>query len=185
MAGLNEYWIGDKYRVDASRLEIWDGPRRIKLGPIAFRILIYLVQHCDRFVPSDELIKNAVGRAISPEALRFHVTEIYKALGDTERHKTFIRNDRLRYKLIADVRELPASRSDNLPRSLGDNVSILPMPNSVGGDFRFEDFRRYDREHARLTTLENTAHIPLNLGAELVRPNRIPVGTKWITQMVD
>jgi pimeloyl-ACP methyl ester carboxylesterase/DNA-binding winged helix-turn-helix (wHTH) protein len=102
----------DGYELDMGLFELrHDGERR-PLEPQAFDLLAYLVEHRDRVVTKDELVRHIWPDSfISEAALTTRVLEVRKALGDTGRDQKYIRTVRGRgYRFTADVRTGPAAR---------------------------------------------------------------------------
>jgi DNA-binding winged helix-turn-helix (wHTH) protein len=109
------YRVGG-FEVDLSSLELRDPEgSRVEISPLAFDLLLYLIEHRDRVVPKDELFDTLWGDvAVSPSSLSQGIWTVRRALRDTGGAQRVIKNVRGRgYRLVADVEVAgpPSSRS--------------------------------------------------------------------------
>src|SRR5262249_39435889 len=94
-------------RLDLVSHRLWRGNQRVTLGPKAFDVLRYLVQHADRLVTQEEILEAVwPDTHVNPEVVKKYVLEIRKALGDRSDRPTFIETfPRRGYQFVAPVRE--------------------------------------------------------------------------------
>jgi DNA-binding winged helix-turn-helix (wHTH) protein/tetratricopeptide (TPR) repeat protein len=100
------------FAVDIASLELRDADgQHVEISPLAFDLLVYLIEHRDRVVPKDELFDTLWGNvAVSPSSLSQGIWTVRRALRDTGGAQRVIKNVRGRgYRLVADV-ETVASR---------------------------------------------------------------------------
>ncbi|MEM9035210.1 MAG: winged helix-turn-helix domain-containing protein [Actinomycetota bacterium] len=114
MSDNGDVWRFDRVAVDpAARSVELDGEAR-HLEPQAFDLLVYLVEHRDRFVPKAELLDQVWGdQFVSESALTTRVKEVRRAVGDDGTRQAVIRNARGRgYRFVAELSaaEPPARR---------------------------------------------------------------------------
>ena len=81
----------------------------IHVEPQVFDVLVYLVQHRDRVVSKDELIRAVwEGRFVSDDTLTSRVGAARRAIGDTGAEQRLIRTvTRRGFRFVGDVREVP------------------------------------------------------------------------------
>jgi DNA-binding winged helix-turn-helix (wHTH) protein/Tol biopolymer transport system component len=88
--GKNFYKFGN-FRLDAARRLLWKEDQPIQLQPKAFDTLLVLVQHNDRVVSKDELMKLIWPDAFVEESnLTQNIFVLRKALGETPGERRFI-----------------------------------------------------------------------------------------------
>ena len=77
-------YVSGELRVDFARHEVWLRGEHIRLTPIEFNILSYLVKNPDRVVPHKELLTKVWGpdRADAANGLKVHVQHLRQKLGD-------------------------------------------------------------------------------------------------------
>ena len=96
--GLSEEFLGSKGSLSFYTLKqevyAWDGSeqKRIKLGPIEYKLLEYLMRNSGRVVSRDELSQGVWGygdvgydHAASDENIKWHINDIRKKLGQSAR----------------------------------------------------------------------------------------------------
>jgi DNA-binding winged helix-turn-helix (wHTH) protein len=103
------YEFGE-FRLDPTRGSLRCGDQEIEIPPKAFQVLIYLVEHCDRVVPKQELMETLwKGTFVTDDALVQAVLSIRRALGDESDQPRFIRTKpRVGYQFMARVEETAA-----------------------------------------------------------------------------
>jgi DNA-binding winged helix-turn-helix (wHTH) protein len=99
------------FRLDAANQCLWrrshDGANeRLRLTPKAFAVLRYLVEHAERLVTEDELLKAVWPKVhVQPEAIKSQIYEIRKILEDDPKTPRYIETlPRRGYRFIASVR---------------------------------------------------------------------------------
>jgi DNA-binding winged helix-turn-helix (wHTH) protein len=102
------YVFGD-FALDTQRCELCQAGNPIKLEPLVFHVLAYLIQHRDRVVPKRDLLEQLWPQQfVSDWALTRCITEIRRALGCSGRRPQFVKtlygNG---YRFIAAVTERP------------------------------------------------------------------------------
>jgi DNA-binding winged helix-turn-helix (wHTH) protein len=103
------YEFGE-FRLDPTRRSLRRGDEEIVIPPKAFQVLIYLVEHCDRVVPKQELMETLwKGTFVTDDALVQAILSIRRALGDESDQPRFIRTKpRVGYQFMARVEETAA-----------------------------------------------------------------------------
>src|SRR5258708_7405798 len=99
------------FRLDAINHCLWRGEERVPLGPKAFDLLRYLVDHANRVVPQDEILEALWSKSyVNPELVKKYILGIRKVRGDRRDKPAFIETVQKRgYKFIAPVRDESAS----------------------------------------------------------------------------
>jgi len=95
------------FRLDAINHCLWRGEERVPLGPKAFDLLRYLVDHANRVVPQDEILEALWSKSyVNPELVKKYILGIRKVLGDRRDNPVFIETVHKRgYKFVAPVRD--------------------------------------------------------------------------------
>ena len=127
------------FRLDVERLELFERDQRIQGEPRTLEFLAYLVEHRDRVVGKDELIRELwQARAVSDAAIARCASDARRLLGDTERPYRVIETVYGRgYRLAAEVRRSgatgsrPERPSDTEP--LGSSGGPRPVPAPAAG----------------------------------------------------
>lgn len=132
MAGLNllekpVYQVGE-IEIDPSRRTVKRNGQEYHLQLQTFQVLLYLIEHRQRFVTKDELIENVWQvSAVTDNALVQCIVEIRKALGDAPRSPRFVKTlPKLGYHFIAEVTERPPEM--NQAKSSEPNAGITAVP---------------------------------------------------------
>jgi DNA-binding winged helix-turn-helix (wHTH) protein len=117
------------FRLDMQNQCLWrrgdGGPEgRILLRPKSFAVLAYLVDHAERLVTHDELLRAVwPNSVIEPQAVKRHVLALRSTLGDRPKNPLFIETIHKRgYRFIAQVSEIVDSRSIVSTRRVQDLV---------------------------------------------------------------
>src|SRR5215471_13204621 len=106
------------YTLDVERGSLGTADREIDLRPKSYEVLRYLVEHADRLVTKEELIKAVWPDVIATdESLARCISDVRHAIGDE--HQSIIKTVAKRgYKLTAAVQRLPTDQAlDSEPRS--------------------------------------------------------------------
>lgn len=125
-----EYAFGG-HRLDVERRELRRGEALIGLEPQVFDLLVYLVEHRDRVVGKDDLLKAVWGgRIVSDAALATRINAVRRAIGDDGGKQHLIRTlPRKGFRFVAKVRETPGEASNPGVGVTGETiVSGLPLP---------------------------------------------------------
>lgn len=127
--------FGD-HRLDLARRELRRGSDLIAIEPKAFDLLAYLVQHRDRVVTKDDLVRTVWdGRIVSESALTTRINAVRRALGDDGRAQRLVRTfNRKGLRFVGEVRELPAPAAPaaSLPADAKPAIAVLPFENLTG-----------------------------------------------------
>jgi TolB-like protein/Tfp pilus assembly protein PilF len=101
-----EYAFGE-HRLDIKRRELWRGDALIGLEPQVFDLLAYLVEHRERVVGKDDLLRAIWrGRIVSDSALATRINAARRAIGDDGESQRLIRTlPRKGFRFVANVRE--------------------------------------------------------------------------------
>ena len=97
--------IGD-WLVDRNTNSLQRDKERATLQPLSMDILLYLAEHSDRVVTSQELLDTFwQRRVVGDDAVHRRIANLRKSLGDNARNPTYIQTTSKRgYRLIAPVR---------------------------------------------------------------------------------
>src|SRR6185437_3578219 len=100
--------FGD-YRLDVRRRELRRGGIVVELEPKVFDLLTFLVQHRDRVVSKDDLIRSVWnGRIVSDSAVTTRINAARRAIGDDGTAQRLIRTfTRKGVRFIGEVTEIP------------------------------------------------------------------------------
>jgi TolB-like protein/DNA-binding winged helix-turn-helix (wHTH) protein len=118
------------YTLDVERGSLGAADREINLRPKSYEVLRYLVEHADRLVTKEELIKEVWPDVIATdESLARCISEVRHAIGDEKQSiiKTVAKRG---YKLTVAVQRVPTDQaSDSGPRS---GLAAAPSAALVG-----------------------------------------------------
>jgi len=106
---VREY-VFDDYRMDVEAYQLWRGDHLITLTPKSFDVLAVLIEHHDRAVSKDELLRSVwPDCSVTEDSLTQTISILRKALGDDTAHPKHIATIARRgYRFIAPVVEVPA-----------------------------------------------------------------------------
>ncbi len=109
--------IGD-WLVDRDTNSLHRDGERTTLQPLSMDILLYLAEHSDRVVTSQELLDTFwQRRVVGDDAVHRRIASLRKSLGDKARNPTYIQTTSKRgYRLIAPVRYPAAASTTAAPR---------------------------------------------------------------------
>lgn len=95
----------DEFRLDVAARELWRGEEEVSLRRKVFDCLVYLVEHRDRVVGRDELIKAAWKTIhLSDSVLGRAVFELRQSLGDNDDEPRYVKTIRgLGYRWVSPV----------------------------------------------------------------------------------
>ena len=115
--------------------------------PQVFDVLVYLVQHRDRVVSKEELIRVVWdGRFVSDDTLTSRVGAARRAIGDTGAEQQLIRTvTRRGFRFVGDVREEPDTNAT--PAAIQP-----PIPDAVGPPHRIRFCKTSDDVHLAVAT---------------------------------
>src|SRR6266511_4428171 len=120
------YSFGE-WRLDTRLHELRCAGKPLKLEPKVFDVLLYLIEHRDRVVSSEELVEHVwAGQFIGDAALIRCIVAARRTIGDSGRVQRCIKTLRNRgYRFVALVEE----RIDALPEEEG---QAAPLPSLTG-----------------------------------------------------
>jgi TolB-like protein/Tfp pilus assembly protein PilF len=126
------YQFGD-CSLDTGSFELSRAGKHMALEPQVFRLLVYLIENCDRVVTKDEL-HEAIwnGRIVSDGALTTSINLVRNAVGDDGKTQAIVKTFRRRgFRFIADVTEISekiqASPSSLSPQADIPSIAVLPF----------------------------------------------------------
>jgi TolB-like protein len=122
--------------LDTDQRELTRGSERVALGPQAFDLLVYLVQHRERVVSKENLLEGVwSGRFVSESTLSSQINAVRKAVGDTGEDQRLIRTfARKGFRFVGHVRQersragASAQPDLHLGRAEPQDVPTLPVP---------------------------------------------------------
>ena len=132
--------FGD-HRLDIERRELRRGAELIDLEPKVFDLLAFLVQHRDRVVSKDDLLREVWGGLIvSESAITTRINAVRRALGDDGTAQRLVRTfTRKGIRFVGEVTEMsdPATRAAGGPLSRPPaadkpSIAVLPFQNMSG-----------------------------------------------------
>jgi DNA-binding winged helix-turn-helix (wHTH) protein/tetratricopeptide (TPR) repeat protein len=110
------------FHLDLMNERLWCGAKQVPLRPKAFVLLRYLVEHAQRLVTQEELLKAVWQRTyVSEGLLRGYIRELREVLGDEAKAPRFIETAARRgYRFIAPVTTTPSvlSLKSRVPNTL-------------------------------------------------------------------
>jgi DNA-binding winged helix-turn-helix (wHTH) protein/TolB-like protein/Tfp pilus assembly protein PilF len=127
------YQIGE-YVIDTARYRISGGDAALSVEPKVFDLLVYLIEHRDRVLSRQELLREVWdGRPVSDATLSNHVKSARKVLDDSGELQKTIQTIRGRgYQFIAPVVEIteapPAAAAVKTPASATAAAAPAPAP---------------------------------------------------------
>jgi DNA-binding winged helix-turn-helix (wHTH) protein len=115
--------------LDLPQVELRRSGVRVPVEPQVFEVLAYLVNHCDRVVPKEELMDNVWGgRFVSETAVTSRIKQARQAIGDNGQAQRLIRTVHGRgYRFVGPAREMgpvPASRHEPVHYAVSDGLQI-------------------------------------------------------------
>jgi DNA-binding winged helix-turn-helix (wHTH) protein/pimeloyl-ACP methyl ester carboxylesterase len=116
--------------IHCDRRELSRAGSVVHVEPQVFDVLVHLVQHRDRVVGKDELIRVVwEGRAVSDDALSSRVAAARKAIGDTGAEQRLIRTvTRRGFRFVGEARAVPDSAAT--PPAAPPRASV-PVPQHI------------------------------------------------------
>jgi TolB-like protein len=134
-------YLFEDYALDTDRRELSRGGTLVAIEPQVFDLLAYLVEHGDRVVTKDDLLKAVwKGRFVSESALTTRINAVRTALGDDGKAQRLIRTLRGRgTRFVGDVRvsrDAASSTTAEAPSTLAlpdrPSIAVLPFANLSG-----------------------------------------------------
>ena len=103
--------------LDLARRELRRAELPVRLEPLAFDLLAYLVRHRDRVVGKDELLRDLwQGRIVSDASLTTRLNAVRRAIGDDGKAQRLIRTfSRKGVRFVGNVSEALAPRAGEVP----------------------------------------------------------------------
>lgn len=128
-------WTFGAYRLDPERHELWLGDEPVHVEPQVFSVIRYLLEHRDRMVDKDELVKAVwAGSAVSDASISSRIRSARAALGDDGVSQSVIRTVHgrgFRFVAAVDWRSTAASMAaPPAPRPTDrgrPSIAILPF----------------------------------------------------------
>src|SRR2546430_3579111 len=113
------YSFGD-YELDTQRHELHRAGEPIKLRRKVFQVLAYLLAHCDRVVPKQELLAQLwPDQFVGDEALTSCITALRRTLGERGRTARFVRTLHGQgYRFVGAVAVWESCPADEAPQAL-------------------------------------------------------------------
>lgn len=150
------------YTLDAARRELWGAGRLVAVEPKVLQVLLYLITHCDRVVPKEELLEQCwSGTFVSEAALTRCLTKLRKVVQPDRSTPPVIKTlHRQGYRFIANVTLVPPGSS----AAAAPSVAVEEMPTS-GGTTRVSS-----RQAPMLTGDVPVQAAPVALAREVLSP---------------
>ena len=117
-AEINRIITMGPFEISKGSCTITLGEVENKVSPRCMDVLIYLIEHSDRIVSTEELLHKFWSSVASDHAIHKAIAELRAAMGDSVRRQRYIKTVPKRgYKLLADV--------------LADSATVIPEPASL------------------------------------------------------
>src|SRR5262245_43136301 len=132
MSGLRRGFAFGSYIVDPVRRLVWYDGKLLPVTGKAFELLVFLLDHRDRVLEKDELLKAVwPGTFVQENNLVRHISTLRKALGQrADQHDCILTVQSRGYQFVAQVTELDSLPSD-LPTTDGEQAGFI-VPNGSG-----------------------------------------------------
>jgi DNA-binding winged helix-turn-helix (wHTH) protein len=138
------YIFGD-YMLDTQRHELHHAGAPIKLRRKVFQVLVYLLAHCDRVIPKQELLEQLwPAQFVGDETLTSCIKSLRKALGERGRTARFLRTLHGQgYRFVGAVEVWEHTLADEAPQTLprradkgryGASLDPPPLPSPLRGE---------------------------------------------------
>lgn len=143
---MNRRLLFGPFCLDVSNETLWRGSQRIALRPKTFAVLRYLVEHPQRLITKDELLREVWrGVIVDDELLRGYVRELRHLLGESAAAPQFVATVARRgYRFLADV-----TVAAELPTPATVKETIASQPSAPDGG------RRAARERIKVGVLHS------------------------------
>jgi DNA-binding winged helix-turn-helix (wHTH) protein/pimeloyl-ACP methyl ester carboxylesterase len=125
-------FVFDDCEIHCDRRELRRRDTVTHVEPQVFDVLVYLVQHRDRVVTKQELIREVwAGRFVSDDTLTSRVRAVRRAIGDTGAEQRLIQTvTRRGFRFVADVQEVPSSgATPSVVQPRG--ADAVPLPHHI------------------------------------------------------
>jgi class 3 adenylate cyclase/tetratricopeptide (TPR) repeat protein len=179
------YSFGD-CELDTQRGEVHRDGKLIKLEPLVFYALMYLVQHRDRIVPKRELLEQLWPQQfVSDWVLTRCIKEIRRAIGCSGRAQSFIKTlYGIGYRFVAAVAERPPMLHIGATSVVPDPPHTHTLSSTEEGDppprlsppLQDQNDLQLDEEHQQVTVLcgflANATALAETLGPEATQSRR-------------
>ena len=98
----------ETFFLDTNLRELRDGDKIVEVAPLAFDLLVYLVENRDRVASKDDIVEHVwSGRFVSDATISSGVSAARKALGDAGQDQRMIKTQHGRgFRFVAEVEEL-------------------------------------------------------------------------------
>jgi DNA-binding winged helix-turn-helix (wHTH) protein/tetratricopeptide (TPR) repeat protein len=143
------YRFGEFHLIPAKR-ELWCANRRVRLQPKVFDTLVYLVQHRDQGIGSDELISAVWGRVdVNDNVLGQIISRARRAVGDSgDAQHSILTIYRFGFRWIRDVEVCPAEVD-----RVATYADPVPFEAASSNPHRIHAFRHWDRRSIAASAL--------------------------------
>src|SRR5947207_2554650 len=126
--------------VDLEAFRVVKAGRALPMEPKVFEVLVFLIEHRERVVDKEELLKVIWKEAfVTQNALTRVIAQLRKALGDDPRESRYIRTVQTQgYQFVPEVRSSQKWQRDateTLPRRRAgriESIAVLPLENLSG-----------------------------------------------------
>ncbi len=108
-------YVFDKFEIDTNNYQLSENGRVVAIEPLAFNLLVYLLENRSRVVSKDELFENLwAGKVVSDAALASRLKDARKAVNDTGTKQSVIKTIHGRgYQFVAVTTETGRSALAN------------------------------------------------------------------------
>ena len=141
----------NQFTLDTDQYQLSLSDKPISIEPLAFDLLVYLIEHRDRVVTREELLDNLwKGKVVTDAALSARLKDARKAVRDSGKKQGIIKTFHGRgYQFIAEVTEIASKESNNKSEasetaadsSFQEKPSIVVLPfTNMSGDPEQEYF---------------------------------------------
>jgi TolB-like protein/Flp pilus assembly protein TadD len=138
MATRGQYKFG-AYHLDADGHVLFCNEERVPLTPKALDVLITLVTAQGKAVSTEELLRTVwPGTVVEPGSLTSHISQLRKALGDTETPRLIETLPKRGYRFTGRLRSIERSSIEATVGRL--MLVVLPFENLTDGEERYDYF---------------------------------------------
>lgn len=133
----------DEFSINTGLYELSRQDQPLPLEPLAFDLLVYLIQHRDRVVARDELLdKLWPGKVVTDAALAARMKDTRKAIGDSGQRQQFIKTIHGRgYQFVAEIESPEPTESISIFEQIDSgqrlefpaipSIAVLPFANET------------------------------------------------------
>ncbi len=103
----------DRFKIDPQTVRLLKNDSPLKLEPLSFETLLYLVENRNRVITKDELLEKVwQGRVLTEHVITRIIYQLRKVLDDSDNKESCIRTVRGKgYQFIADVEEVDTEKA--------------------------------------------------------------------------